>query len=216
MLFRDRTDAGRALAGALPFDEDVTVLALPRGGVPIGYEVAQRLSAPLDVVGVRKLGAPGHPEYGIGAVAEGGVRILDERAVTALGVDDEAIAAVEEVERRELRRRLEVYRAGRDLPDLTGRTAIVVDDGLATGVTAHAAVLAARTASPARVVLAVPVGSSKAVVRLAEDADEVICLHTPDRFQAVGLWYERFDQTSDDEVLHLLAEARSTTSRGQP
>jgi putative phosphoribosyl transferase len=215
VLFRDRADAGRALAGAMPFDEDVTVLALPRGGVPIGSEVAQRLGAPLDVVGVRKLGAPGHPEYGIGAIAEGGVRVLDQRAVSALGLDDDAIAAVEERERRELDRRLELYREGRDLPELTGRTAIVVDDGLATGVTAHAAVEAARTGSPERVVLAVPVGSSAAVVRLAEVADEVICLHTPDRFQAVGVWYERFDQTSDDEVLHLLAEVGTTTSRGR-
>jgi putative phosphoribosyl transferase len=214
VLFRDRADAGRALAGAMPYDGDLTVLALPRGGVPIGFEIADRLDAPLDVVGVRKLGAPGHPEYGIGAIAEGGVRVLDERAVAALGLDDASIEAVEEAERRELRRRLDLYRAGRDLPELSGRTAVIVDDGLATGVTAHAAVLAARTGSPQQVVLAVPVGSTAAVQRLSKAADEVICLHTPDRFQAVGLWYERFDQTSDDEVLHLLVEAGTTPSRG--
>ena len=209
MQFRDRRDAGRRLAEELRrfADDDVMVLALPRGGVPVGFEVARALHAPLDVIGVRKLGAPMQPELAVGAIAEGGVRLLDEGTIGMLGIDAAALDEIEAREREELRRRTDEYRSGRGLPALEGRTVIVVDDGLATGSTARAACRAARAGRPGRVVLAVPVGAAQSVEALRAEADELVCVHVPPSFQAVGAWYRRFDQTTDAEVRRMLAEA---------
>lgn len=211
MRFADRTDGGRRLADALVGRHlpDPVVLALPRGGVPVGAEVAARLGAPLDVLVVRKIGAPGRPELGVGALAEDAEPVWDDEGLAVLGLDRADLADTVETERRELRRRLDRYRAGRPPVPVHGRTAVVVDDGLATGGTALAAVRAVRARGPARVALAVPVGAPQAVARLAGEADEVVCPLVPDRFTAVGLWYERFGQTSDEEVEALLTEARA-------
>lgn len=217
--FEDRTEAGRVLAGYLrdyAGREDVRVLALPRGGVPVAFEVARALGAPLDVFLVRKLGTPGHEELAMGAIASGGVRILNTDVIDELGISPEAIDAVTESEHRELVRREHDYRGGRPAPDMEGRTVILVDDGLATGSTMRAAVAAAREHSPARVVVAVPVGSEEAVELLTREADEVVCVSTPEPFRAVGLWYELFNQTSDEEVRELLAQAASAPGAEAP
>ncbi|MFA9446608.1 phosphoribosyltransferase [Egicoccus sp. AB-alg6-2] len=209
MQFRDRTDAGQHLAEALSSlgpRTPAVVLALPRGGVPVAAPVAAALGATLDVMVVRKLGAPSQPELAIGAIAEHGVRVLDPAMLERLRLDDDAVATVEAAERRELQRRVHRYRGGRPLPDLTGRTVVVVDDGLATGATAVAACRAVRTRGPDRLVLAVPVGSAAGVEHLREEADDVVCPIVPHRFRAVGQWYADFAQTSDDEVLRLLAD----------
>jgi predicted phosphoribosyltransferase len=212
MTFTDRREAGRRLARALEgrVDGPAVVLGLPRGGVPVAAEVAAALGAPLDVIGVRKVGAPGHPELGVGAVAEGGGLVLDERTLGHLGIGPESVAATIEAERREVARRVERYRGARGLPDLEGRTVVVVDDGLATGVTARAAVRAVRNQGATRVVLAVPVCSAAGRDELAEEVDEVVCVLTPAHFGAVGRWYVHFDQTSDEEVLEALAGSRAT------
>lgn len=210
MRFSDRSDAGRQLASLLTAYAnrgDVIVLALPRGGVPVAYEVASALHAPLDVFLVRKLGVPGHSELAMGAIASGGVRVLSDDIIGPLGIPQAAIEEVTERERVELDRRDRMYRNGRPPADLEGRTVILVDDGLATGATMEAAILAARQAKPARVVVAAPVGAPDTCQRLAAAADEVVCVATPEPFQAVGLWYERFDQTSDEEVIELLQKA---------
>jgi predicted phosphoribosyltransferase len=209
MRFHDRHDAGRQLAQRLKDEELVEpiVLALPRGGVPVGYEVAVALGTTLEVFVARKVGAPHHPEYGIGAVAEGGGGVMDDWAVRALGLsrnDFERLAAVERVE---LERRVDRYRHGRPLPVVHGRTVVLVDDGLATGVTAEAALRALRTAGPARLILAAPACAPDTAARLRGVADDVVCLHTPEGFTAVGQWYERFGQTTDEEVEQLLAKA---------
>lgn len=214
MRFTDRIDAGKRLAALLDdrAGADVVVLALPRGGVPVAREVAVALGAPLEVLGVRKLGAPQQPEFGIGAIAEGGIRVVDRESAAMAGLDEEAIAAVEAREREELQRRVRRYRGDRPLPELTGRTVIVVDDGLATGVTARAACRAVRSHDPERLILAVPVAPPRSVEALRSEADDVVAVHTPASLMSVGGWYDVFDQVSDDEVLELLEEIRSGRS----
>lgn len=209
MRFADRRDAGRRLAVAVAGIEpsDPVVLALPRGGVPVGFEVARELGAPLDVLVVRKIGAPFQPELGLGALAESGEPLLDERSLRRLGLSPDDLAPTVAAERAELARRLERYRRGREPLAVEGRTVVVVDDGLATGGTAHAAVLAVRARGPAAVVLAVPVAAPETLDRLRPEVDELVCLQAPTRFAAVGQWYEVFDQTSDEEVEALLAQS---------
>ena len=206
MPFLDRSDAGRRLAGRMLHlrGEDVVVLGLPRGGVPVAAEVARALGAPLDVILVRKLGVPVQPELGMGAIGEGGVRIINPEVVAITRVTGGEIAAVETRERAELERRARRFRGDRPRTPLTGRTAIVVDDGIATGSTARAACQVARAQGAVRVVLAVPVAPPSARTALADDADEVICLETPRHFLAIGEWYQDFSQTSDGEVVRLL------------
>jgi putative phosphoribosyl transferase len=206
--FDDRAAAGRALGAALQGrfpDERVVVLGLPRGGVPVAAEVAAALRAPLDVFVVRKLGTPGHRELAMGALASGGARVLNEDLIRSLGVPDEAVERVAAAELVELRRREQLYRGDRPRVDVAGCTALLVDDGLATGASVLAAVQAVRAARPARVVVAVPVGAPEACRRLSAVADEVVCLHAPPGFGAVGTYYRDFRQTSDDEVERLLA-----------
>ena len=208
--FRDRTEAGRRLAERLTAyadRPDVLVLALPRGGVPVAYEVARALRAPLDVFLVRKLGVPGYEELAMGAVATGGVRVLNDQIVAGLRIPDHVIEAVAEAEQQELARRERLYRGDRPLPDVRHRTVILVDDGLATGATMQAAIKALRALQPARIVVAVPTGSPETCEQLKAQADDVICAITPEPFHAVGLWYEDFTQTTDEEVRDLLARA---------
>ncbi|MEU0146318.1 phosphoribosyltransferase family protein [Streptomyces sp. NPDC006288] len=209
MLFSDRTDAGRRLAVALRHVErrDPVVLGLPRGGVPVAYEVARALGAPLDVIVVRKLGVPYRPELGFGAIGEGGVRVISDEIVRHAGVRETELRAVEHAEEAELVRRARAYRAGRARLPLRGRAVIVVDDGVATGATAGAACQVVRAQGAAHVTLAVPVASPDAAARLGEDVDELVCLSTPSLFSAVGEWYRDFSQTSDEEVVSLLARA---------
>jgi predicted phosphoribosyltransferase len=208
MAFRDRADAGRILAaelGHLAGRADVLVLALPRGGVPVAYEVAAALGAPLDVLVVRKLGTPGQPELAMGAVAGGGVQVLNKSVIDRLAIGADAIAEVSAVESAELARREEAYRPGRPPLDVAGRVVVVVDDGLATGSTMRAAVAALRAMAPARVLVAVPVGAASTCAELAGEADEVVCARTPASFAAVGQWYEDFSETTDDDIRALLA-----------
>lgn len=209
-LFEDRRDAGRRLAAALAEyagRPDVVVLGLPRGGVPVAREVAEALGVPLDIFLVRKLGVPGHEEYAMGAIASGGVRVLHDEVVRALRLPVAAIAEVAAREQRELERRELAYRDGRPAPALAGRTVLLVDDGLATGASMEAALEAVRQQAPARVVVAVPVGPEETCRRLRALADAVVCVATPEPFDAVGYWYRAFPQTSDDEVRALLAAA---------
>jgi putative phosphoribosyl transferase len=206
--FRDRAEAGRLLAERLrqyAGRDDVVVLALPRGGVPVGYEVAKALDAPLGVFVVRKVGVPGHEELALGAIASGGVLLLNDRLVHELGIGPEQLERAVAAEARELARRQAAY--GGEPPDLEGKTVILVDDGLATGATMRAAALAVRKLNPARVVVAVPVASEETCAEFEDVVDEIICQVTPRPFRAVGLWYDDFTQTSDDEVRALLAES---------
>src|ERR671924_773555 len=208
-LFRDRREAGRLLAAKLAGyanRQDVLVLALPRGGVPVAYEVARALNAPLDVFLVRKLGVPGHEELAMGAVATGGVRVLNQDVVEPLHIPAQLIDDVTSRELEELIRRERLYRGGRPPPDVAGRTVILVDDGLATGATMRAAIQALRRQQPARVIVAVPTASPDTCEALKAEADEVICAMTPEPFFAVGHWYDDFTQTTDDEVRRLLAQ----------
>ena len=206
--FHDRVHAGQRLADRLAAKysgrSDVIVLGLPRGGIPVGHEVAARLKVPFDACLVRKLGVPGHPELAMGAIAEGGVKVLSRRLIRDLAIPERLVDQVVFRERLELERRDALYRSGRHAPVVTGRTVIVVDDGLATGATMEAAVLALREQLPSRIVVAAPVGARSTCERLATIADEVVCAETPEPFDAVGLWYEDFSQTSDDEVRRLL------------
>ena len=206
-LFRDRREAGRLLAAKLTGyanRPDVIVLALPRGGVPVADEVARALGAPLDVFVVRKLGVPGSEELAMGAVATGGVRVLNDQLVNRLGIPDHLIDAVAVREGQELARRERLYRGGRPLLDVRDRTVILVDDGLATGATMHAAIAALRQLHPARIVVAVPTASPETCEEMRAEVDDVICAITLEPFQAVGRWYQDFAQTTDEEVQDLL------------
>jgi putative phosphoribosyl transferase len=212
MLFANRREAGRILASLLmkyADRDDVLVLALPRGGVPVGFEVAQALRAPLDVFIVRKLGVPGHDELAMGAIATGGVRVLNDDVVISLELEPEVIDAVAAREAKELARRERLYRGARPAPDVHGRTVILVDDGLATGSTMRAAVAALRKQRPARIVVAVPVAAPETCEEFKTEVDEVVCAATPRMFNGVGRWYEEFSQTTAEEVHELLAQARS-------
>jgi putative phosphoribosyl transferase len=209
MMFHDRRDAGRQLAALLTAyagRPDVLVLALPRGGVPVGYEVAKALGSPMDVFLVRKLGVPGREELAMGAIATGGVRVVNDDVVRNLGISPEVIDRVAAEEERELARREWEYRDDRPVPDIAGKAVILVDDGLATGSTMRAAVLAVRQWGPAEIVVASPVGAAETCRMMSEIADAVVCVHIPEQFSAVGLWYEDFSQTTDDEVRELLVE----------
>ncbi len=206
--FSDRADAGRQLARQLlPLAyENPFVVALPRGGVPVAREVALALNAPLDFLAVRKLGAPHNPEYGIGALAEDGTRMIDPEAIAILGISNGVLGEITARETEELRRRVALYRDDRPPLDLSGHTVIVVDDGVATGLTDAAALRAIRRRGPRRLILAVPVCPPDTARRLEEEADEVVCLQAPPRFFGVGQWYEDFSQTGDDEVVSILGE----------
>jgi putative phosphoribosyl transferase len=208
MRFHDRTDGGRRLATLLTAyanRDDVTVLALPRGGVPVASEVARLLDVPLEVFVVRKLGVPGHSELAMGAIASGGVQVLNEALIDHLDIPLALVDQVAVRERLELERRDRLYRGDRPMPPLIDRTVLVIDDGLATGSTMHAAVSALRPSRPARVIVAAPVGAPETCIRLKPVADDVVCVQMPTPFDAVGLWYERFDQLDDEEVLDRLA-----------
>src|SRR5687767_5730826 len=209
--FRDRHHAGRVLATKLSDyagRADVLVFGLPRGGVPVAYEVARALRAPLDVFIVRKLGVPGHEELAMGAIASGGVRVLNDRVVRMLNIPGAVIDRVAEREERELRRREGEYRGDRPPPQIQGRRVILIDDGLATGATMRAAVAALRQQKPAELVVAVPVAAAETCEEFQSEADRVVCASTPEPFHAVGVWYENFEQTSDEEVHELLDRAR--------
>jgi putative phosphoribosyl transferase len=208
MRFRDRAHAGQLLAGELQEyagRDDVVVLGLPRGGVPVAFEVARGLGAPLDVFPVRKLGVPGHEELAVGAIGVGGVRVTNPLVVAEARLDQSEIDAIAELELRELERQEQLFRGGRPPLELQERTAILVDDGLATGATMRAAAVAASAQSPREVVVAVPVAAESTARELRDEVDRVVCLLTPPRFVAVGAWYEDFGPVGDDEVRHLLA-----------
>jgi predicted phosphoribosyltransferase len=218
-FFRDRREAGRLVAAKLTAyanRPDVLVLGLPRGGVPVAYEVARALGAPLDIFLVRKLGVPGYEELAMGAIATGGVRVLNDQLVGGLGIPDYIVDEVAAWEQQELMRRDRLYRGDRPPPDVRGRTVILVDDGLATGATMQAAVKALRQQQPARIVVAVPTASPETCELLRAEVDDVICAITPEPFHAVGLWYEDFSQTTDEEVRDLLARSSEEVTGVQP
>jgi predicted phosphoribosyltransferase len=217
-LFQDRFDAGRKLASMLGnyrARPDVVVLALPRGGVPVAFEVAKALYAPLDVFLVRKLGVPGHEELAMGAIASGGVLVLNEAVVEALEIPRSVIDAVAKRERQELARREQAYRAGRPMPDLRDKTVILVDDGLATGATMAAAVSGVRAQGAAKIVVAVPTAAPETCEAFEGYVDAIICAETPQPFFGVGMWYANFEQTSDEEVRTLLARAATMQKEAQ-
>jgi putative phosphoribosyl transferase len=210
MLFRDRTEAGQQLAqelSAYADKPDVLVLALPRGGVPVAYEVARTLHAPLDILVVRKLGVPGQEELAMGAIASGGVYLLNRAVVELENISEQTLREVARRELKEIERRNQLYRGDRPLPIIKDRTVIMVDDGLATGSTMHAAVRVLRRQSPKRLVVAVPVGAEQTCGQFRDEVDEIVCAETPRPFMAVGLWYEDFSQTTDEQVRDLLHKA---------
>ncbi len=218
-LFRDRTEAGRALAERVKSsvsDANVLVLALPRGGVPVGFEVARVLGADLDIFLVRKLGLPGEEELAVGAIASGGVRVLNEDLIRYLRVSPAVIEQITEREQRELARREQLYRDDRPPPPVRDRTVVLVDDGLATGATMLAASHALHPAGAHRIIIAVPVAAPQTCRDLRKEVDEIICLATPHPFGAVGIWYEDFSQTTDEDVRHLLQAAAEQKSATQP
>ncbi len=216
-FFNDRTEAGRFLAEKLAEytnNPNVVVLALPRGGVPVAYEVAQTLNAPLDIFVVRKLGVPGYDELAMGAIASGGVRVLNSRVVDYLDISDQMIETVAVREQRELERRERLYRGPRPPVDVRGRTVIIVDDGMATGSTMRAAVRALRQQQPEKIIVAVPVGARETCDSFAKEVDTMcVCAITPEPFDGVGLWYRDFAQTSDEEVRQLLTRVAESQNR---
>jgi len=214
MLFRDRTEAGRVLAhrlAAYANYPNALVLALPRGGVPVAFEIAEALNLPLDIVVVRKLGLPGHEEFAMGAIASGGARVLNQDLIRQLSLSDEIIEQIVAREQRELERRERTYRGQRPVLDVRDRIIIIVDDGLATGSSMRAAIAALRQKQPAKLIVAVPVGARITCSELEAFADEVICLETPENFSAVGLWYRDFSQITDEEVIDLLERNRKNS-----
>jgi putative phosphoribosyl transferase len=215
MIFQNRTEAGRQIAAALARydgDPNLLVLALPRGGVPVAFEVAKALRAQLDLFLVRKLGVPGHEELAMGAVATGGVRVLNDEVVNGLRIPDHVIDRVVHEESRELERREAAYRGARPAPDVKGRTVILVDDGLATGSTMRAAIMALRQQAPERIIVGVPVASPEVCEQFRAEVEDIVCVSTPDPFYAVGYWYQDFSQTTDDEVRELLRQAEKKQS----
>ncbi|MGZ8210737.1 MAG: phosphoribosyltransferase [Burkholderiales bacterium] len=209
ILIQNRVVAGQDLARALfkyRKHADVIVLGLPRGGVPVAAEIARELHAPLDILVVRKLGTPGHEELAMGAIASGGIRVLNDDIVATLGIGDDIIDKVAAREEIELERRMKAYRGARPWPDVEGKRVVLVDDGLATGATMRAAVSALRSQDPAKIIIAVPVAPCETLVQLRRKADEVICLATPEPFGAIAMWYGSFPQLSDDEVRQVLNE----------
>lgn len=218
MAFRDRADAGRQLAERLQRyanRRDVLVLALPRGGVPVAFEVARALNAPLDVFLVRKLGLPGQEELAMGAIAGGGVRVLNRVVLSVLDVPVWQIERMAEIAEAELVRRADSYRGGREEPEVRGLTLILVDDGLATGSTMRAAAAALRERDAARIVVAVPVAARETCAEFSDQVDEIVCILTPEPFHSVGIWYDDFCQPTDEEVRELLLAAGATSSSGQ-
>lgn len=215
--FRDRRDAGLQLADAFSGHalENPIVIALPRGGVPVGYEVASALDAPLDVCVVRKIGVPWHPELGLGAVAEGGYVYLAPGMLAALGLSEAELSEAIERERREVEQRVRLFRGGRPMPALAGRSVVLVDDGIATGGTVHAAIRALRAQGPALIVLAVPVASPEALEELTPEVDRVVCLLAPSSMHAIGLWYQDFRQVANDEVVRLLESSREEQAQSR-
>lgn len=214
-LFEDRRDAGHRLAEklqALELKGDIIVLALPRGGVPVGYEIARALDAPLDIFVTRKIGAPGNPEFAIGAIASDGTVVLDDNVVEDLYISDSYIESETERQLTEVQRRLSVYRGDEPPPRIEGRTVVLVDDGVATGATVRASLRALRQRGPARLVLAVPVGPPQTIAELRELADDIVVVDTPQPFWAIGRFYRSFSQTTDDQVIQLL-EAAGTRDR---
>lgn len=208
--FRDRREAGKKLAQKLSVyagRQDVTVLALPRGGVPVAYEVARALNAPLDVFIVRKLGMPGREELAIGAIASGGVRVLNQDIIRMLSIPDEVVEFIVRREGQELERREKLYRGGRAMPEIRDRTIILIDDGLATGASMRAAIEGVRAQHPARIVIAVPTAAIETYEALQDEVDEILCMITPEPFYGVGYWYQDFSQITDEEVRNLLQEA---------
>jgi predicted phosphoribosyltransferase len=219
MRFRDRTEAGRVLGSMLQkYAErsDLLILGLPRGGVPVAYEVARALNAPMDLFVVRKLGVPGQEELAMGAIASGGIRVLNQDVISGLAISDAVIESVASMEMRELERRESAYRGGRDAPCLESRCLILIDDGLATGSSMRAAVRAVRTRNPSRTVIAVPVAAPETCSELRDEVDEIVCATTPARFAAVGLWYDDFSQTTDEEVKQLYEKIKSVPGTSSP
>jgi putative phosphoribosyl transferase len=217
ILFKDRADAGRKLAQELPGygdRTDVIVLGLPRGGVPVAFEVAKALKAPLDIFLVRKLGAPGQEELAMGAIAPGGVRVLNHNVVQALNISDEIIETIAAGEQQELERREQAYRGDRPKPDVRGRTLILVDDGLATGASMRAAVIALRRQEPAGIIVAVPTAAAETCEALKGEVDEIVCVATPQPFLGIGASYEEFSQMTDEEVRELIEAASSLLPAG--
>jgi predicted phosphoribosyltransferase len=207
--FTDRTDAGRQLASLLAHlrGSNTIVLALPRGGLPVAYEVANALQAPLDVLNVRKLGVPWHEELAMGAIATGGIRVLNNAVIMAAGITASMLDDATKLQQLEIDRRERLYRGGKPAPDLRGRTVILVDDGIATGATVRAAIGVVRAQAPARVVLAVPVAQASVAHALEREVDEVVCVTAPEDLYAIGVWYDHFPQLSDDDVRSILARA---------
>lgn len=215
--FHDRADAGSQLAPLLEHlrGENPIVLALPRGGLPVAYEVARALRAPLDVLNVRKLGVPWHEELAMGAIGTGGVRVLNEEILAAAGIQKTTLEEATELQRVELDRRERLYRGGRPAPSLRGRTVVLVDDGIATGATVRAAIAVVRAQKPARLVLAVPIAQDSVVRALAREVDELVCVTQPDDLYAIGVWYESFPQLTDHDVQTILARADAEQAAGR-